>query len=901
MRTSDASCINLGITNQDQEAVIYINCPDNTGQNCNTQANQLSLQITNNCPNTLSYNHASLSLQNVQLLNLNSINVLNNGYQLTATAISQYSPNITISAINQINIDSNTTLQLGLTNIDCYSSTTGHGRYTISFTFMDEQSETVSISSGISISYPPNNNQPYLQSTMNIDFVSADGGGRDGSSQAIYISNENNYNSDIPNRLVFSLQNSNKQQPINGTSNSYFTVSFVASTDDYSYGALNTQDLINEISLTHEEESYGAWDISFDNQLGNWKITPQNPYTILGIGINSISTFILDNIIANYQTGLTSMYISYFSIPGYNDGSFALPISKNTPQPTIVSFNTSKLYYNSCSLLSTQDQVVIFNYYLYGAQRWYLEINSVIGEASQKIFLDLCAENVCNQKGSITININDIYSLSNQYTYYLVPLNASFSKSVETFYINQCKTITASFVFPLYGLNYAGDVNADGIDDIGIFNQVIFGKKAFPINSSLSQSAKHCSSGLTIANQENENNNFLMAPSTSYAGDINADGISDLVLSGTNAYIIYGNQYIESLDVADINGNNGFAILMHGDIQHSAGMAGYIGDINADGIDDILVCGYFGVAYVIYGSKSIGSAIDVKNLNGSNGFSIIGDENMGLFLRSAGDVNGDKIKDIIIGCKDSAYVIYGSKLIPSTINVSKLDGSNGFSITGLPGGTTGHPYEFGTVVSSAGDFNDDGIDDMVLSTLYARYAPYYNPPYPVAYVIYGGASLGATINVNNLNGSNGFPLLGGDLSYLISVSNAGDINADGIDDIVIGNSKYEAAYVVYGSKNSPTSIDLTRLSNVEGFSIITNIEDFGQLVSYLGDINGDNSIDIGVASDSAVYIFSGVNQFMSNQYNSPNPSYDKIEVPFNSLLPQDFGLFGINNTNDINI
>ena len=91
-------------------------------------------------------------------------------------------------------------------------------------------------------------------------------------------------------------------------------------------------------------------------------------------------------------------------------------------------------------------------------------------------------------------------------------------------------------------------------------------------------------------------------------------------------------------------------------------------------------------------------------------------------------------------------------LFNSTIDVSKLDGANGFRVVGIEQG------ELGFAASSAGDINGDGIDDLVIN------APYY--PWPAqrkgrSYVIFGNRNAwDSTLLVANLNGVNGFKIQG---------------------------------------------------------------------------------------------------------------------------------------------
>lgn len=144
--------------------------------------------------------------------------------------------------------------------------------------------------------------------------------------------------------------------------------------------------------------------------------------------------------------------------------------------------------------------------------------------------------------------------------------------------------------------------------------------------------------------------------------------------------------------------------------------------------------------------------------------------------------------------------------IPS-FNLSDLTGSNGFTINGVS------PYDTsGYFVSGAGDINGDGIDDVIIG------APGFNGNNPDAttspgysYVVFGKlGGFSANFELSKLDGTNGFAIKGiaENNGTGWSVSGAGDINGDGIDDVIIGarfadpNGLIDAgsSYVVFGKQ-----------------------------------------------------------------------------------------------------
>ena len=131
------------------------------------------------------------------------------------------------------------------------------------------------------------------------------------------------------------------------------------------------------------------------------------------------------------------------------------------------------------------------------------------------------------------------------------------------------------------------------------------------------------------------------------------------------------------------------------------------------------------------------------------------------------------------------------------LSLANLNGANGFSITGInPDDHSGYS------VRSAGDVNADGIADLIIG------APNANSARGASYVVFGSKQIGSQgmFSLSNLNGLNGFSITGINPSdySASSVSSAGDVNADGIADLIIGaaeaNDGRGASYVVFGSK-----------------------------------------------------------------------------------------------------
>ena len=244
------------------------------------------------------------------------------------------------------------------------------------------------------------------------------------------------------------------------------------------------------------------------------------------------------------------------------------------------------------------------------------------------------------------------------------------------------------------------------------------------------------------------------------------------------------------------------------------------------------------LAVVGLGLSSFALALDLIDLDGSNGFQINGIDTLdasGISVCGAGDVNGDGVDDVIVGAyladpngHDNAgesYVVFGSlSEFMASFDLTYLDGSNGFQINGINASDIS-----GYSVSGVGDVNADGTDDVIIGAYQADPNGISNAG--ESYVVFGNtAGFPATFDLSSLNGSNGFQINGIDAYDQSgqSVSGAGDFNGDGIDDFIIGapradpNGLYQAgeSYVVFGSSTGfPAYLDLSSLNGSNGIHI----------------------------------------------------------------------------------
>ena len=395
------------------------------------------------------------------------------------------------------------------------------------------------------------------------------------------------------------------------------------------------------------------------------------------------------------------------------------------------------------------------------------------------------------------------------------------------------------------------------------------------------------SNGVTLAGTESGS---LLGFSANGVGDVNGDGFDDVIVtapyeSGTGTgYVVFGSAagWPATIDVTTLDGSTGFRVDTGGAIAGLGVSANAVGDVNGDGIDDLLVSAVpyastysgpptSGSGFVVFG-KTTGwtPSVDLSTLDGSDGVQIAaGPESafLGWTVAGAGDINGDGFDDVVLGNPTAfpdagvsgGYVVFGQASGWSpTLDVSALDGSNGFGIDGVDTSL------YAITVGQGGDFNGDGFDDLTVSYGYLPAFAGTGPiePTDFAYVVFGRAGWTPSLDVSALQGGDGV-LITGLSGYFAGpeIGSAGDVNGDGIEDIIIASPNAEAngygsgsAFVVFGRPAGwPDTLDVSTLDGTDGFRIDGRQgNSVGEFVGAAGDVNGDGIDDFLISGSTAV-------------------------------------------------
>lgn len=383
----------------------------------------------------------------------------------------------------------------------------------------------------------------------------------------------------------------------------------------------------------------------------------------------------------------------------------------------------------------------------------------------------------------------------------------------------------------------AGDVNGDSFDD------VIVGAYRFD-DAFIDEGRVHIYHGsadgiistpATII--DGEETDAHCGTSVSAAGDINGDGYGDVLVgipAADNGQIDEGVVYVHYGSAAGISATPDVILEVNQAYAQFGQAVANAGDINADGFDDIIIgASAFdngqtdeGKIFVYLGSASGIATTPIAEMESNQDYS-----NFGFAVAGVGDINNDGYDDVASGAMEydngqedegRVFFYYGNASGVNTTPAALRESNQAYAY-------------FGISVSAAGDVNDDGVDDVLVGAyLYDN----GQDDEGRVFIWYGNAAGITTAPDLTLESNQDFGFFGR------CVSGVGDVNFDGVDDILIGANTYDsgetdegAAFVFYGETGG-------LLTTPELYEIDQAYASFGRYMAGAGDINGDGVNDI---------------------------------------------------------
>lgn len=489
---------------------------------------------------------------------------------------------------------------------------------------------------------------------------------------------------------------------------------------------------------------------------------------------------------------------------------------------------------------------------------------------------------------------------------------------------NFAKPATASGLFG-FTVSGVGDVNGDGYEDVLIADPSATGAATSTgaVYLALGNAAGDFSDATRYITIQGLSPNDYFGDATSGAGDFNGDGLADFIIgapqrrNGTanaegEAYLHFGSRtrYAPGSSFLASDTASGRGVRFRG-FSGVAGRVGHsvagVGNLNGDRnpansypLDDIVIGapgldGGDGNSFIVYGNRNLPAVVNLSQL-GSNGVRIRALNNTGQLsshsVAGVGDVNGDGLPEVAFGPTEivdqinRGYLLYGNAAgFPTSLDLlAPPSGTTVVQLTLSDGPPMTETFTESQSVAPAGDVNGDGLADFIIRRPDSLY------PGPTTfgrtYLVYGSfdtLGLNNEVRLENIFGDqNGDGNAEGailradsgllaNIGYAKSIAGAGDLNADGYGDILIGNVFLDffgsfapapatpRSHIVWGRAAQLTGFDVPAASDPNVAQLVTSedsvqvIRDSGDeftafrfkdAVSAAGDVNGDGLSDV---------------------------------------------------------
>lgn len=448
----------------------------------------------------------------------------------------------------------------------------------------------------------------------------------------------------------------------------------------------------------------------------------------------------------------------------------------------------------------------------------------------------------------------------------------------------------------------AGDMNGDGLADllVGAYLSswrahtsgrayVVFGTEDVPSSIEL-ESILDGVRGFAVDGEASES----VGKPLSGLGDINGDGYDDAVVGAPRArledrhnvgrcYVLFGAANVPDMPIdfaSLVNGRaSGFVLEGGAGTDALCEAAAAAGDFNGDAIVDAVFAAPgvdangdeplidVGRTYLLFGAGNQSAGLEnvESAVEGGRGI-IISGENVaygrsGESLSGVGDFNGDGLDDLAVGApsmgdwRGRVYLLFGSRSLGSHIALQDIaTGSGGVAWDGVE-----ENERAGISVSGVGDFNGDGLSDLVIGAFRAPFESTANAGR--AYVVFGSREPSESASLDMVAGGRGGFVVQSDEEYAhlgeFSVG-LGDVNGDGLDDLAIGGYGSDAVYVVFGTREELPSPLLADELAEAGYGIRIDMDgNMTRTLSAAGDLNDDGLQDLVIGTHQRAQVMLG--------------------------------------------
>ena len=458
--------------------------------------------------------------------------------------------------------------------------------------------------------------------------------------------------------------------------------------------------------------------------------------------------------------------------------------------------------------------------------------------------------------------------------------------------------IPATFYLRILDGEGIDDFDGDGLADIALsissdegfgvspMVMVIYGRLDFTGRHSLRVDGTFPRS--FIIRRDFDPDAFHPVAGLSRAGDLDGDGLADLAFGhpGTTpgegfgagvAFLVYGTPGLEGIGrVEDIGEGIRGVVFFSSDPAHSSlgSRIANAGDVNGDGQEDLVIAApsstpegrdRAGVVFVLFDTRDLPARVDLASvgtdLAGVQVYGINGA--LGTAVAPAGDFNRDGYADLFLSHSRRVHLVRGAADLGSIIDFASPEAGRITEL--LHSGGSGVSMAHQRQAAAAGDVDGDGFDDVLVgaSRVTTRFLGPYDPS--VVYLFHGRQDFPELVDLADVPEGLGTAIHGpentraGD-QFGIALAPAGDLDQDGIPDLLIGAPSVGGtgeAYVVLGRRDFGSDVDLA--AGFAGLRIVgESVRDhLGRSVSAAGDFDGDGAGDVFVlapASQTSIFL-----------------------------------------------